>query len=283
MMTVKKIKQIAFITVLTMMSVSCGQRQPKTEISSENEEVKTEPEINVSYQITGDNNNELVGVVEGQKYKIDLSDDIMCLRIIEQVDFDEDGLTDALIEHNPCGGNSALNTYFFVSYKGRGFFQVTKEFGYSWEDPVIEKWNNQTSVLVESMHSGYNNDETGNVKERYILKDGKALPVESMKKNELVVLKEIRASEFSYDNPDEIKYLYFDLDGDNVNDKITCTFWVRWGEILISEIEFSSGTTMGAISSGCKRVGVLETKTDNVRDLVCGDDHILRWNGKKYE
>ena len=68
-----------------------------------------------------------------------------------------------------------------------------------------------------------------------------------------------------------------------IEDKITCTFWDRWGTILISEIEFSSGIIMEGNSTGCKRVGVLETKTNNFHDLVCGDDHILRWNGKEYK
>lgn len=237
----------------------------------------------ISYKITDSENNELIAIVDGLEYKIGLPANIMCINIIEQLDFDGDALTDALIEHNACGGNGAANSYFFVSYGGDGVFHVTKEFGYSWEEPLIEKWNNKISVIVEKTNFGYNNDDAIVETERYILKNGEALLTESITKTELEALKEIRAKEFSFENPDEIKFLYFDLDGDNAEDKITCTFWERWGTILISKIEFSSGITSENISVGCKRVGILDTKTNNVNDLVCGIDNILRWNGKEYK
>ncbi len=72
--------------------------------------------------------------------------------------------------------------YFFVSYKGEGFFELSKQFGYSWKKVKLEKWNNKMSVIVESLNAGMNNDEERNIKERYILDDGKAQLVESMKK-----------------------------------------------------------------------------------------------------
>ena len=277
----KKGKLLFFVIILFFLlcaSCSLSKKVPAPESESSN----SQP--NLLYKIANNDASELVGIVEGREYKIDLSlDGASCIRIIEQSDFDDDGLLDALIEENACGGNGALDSYFFVSYKGNGFFQRTKNFGYTWNDPLIEKWNDKTSVVVESINFGVNNDDSSHKIERYILKDGQALLVESMKKQKLIVLKEIRASEFSSDNPDEVKYLNFDLDGDNKEDEITCTFWERWGSILVSKIKFSSGITTDDISTGCKRIGVLETKTNNIHDLVCDEDDILRWNGKKYE
>ncbi len=42
--------------------------------------------------------SELYGYVEGQKYRIEVDDDIQCMNLISEYDFDEDGLKDALIE-----------------------------------------------------------------------------------------------------------------------------------------------------------------------------------------
>jgi hypothetical protein len=241
--------------------------------------------ISVDYITSGDEDSflkkELYAKVEGQRYKVDLDKDIQCISLVKQLDFDGDGLNDALIQNiTACGGNGAANSFFFVSYSGEGFFNISKEFGYSWVDPIIEKWENTWSVLVQSNNAGANNYEPIEVKERYILKDGKAFLVETMKKNGLVALKEINATEFSFEKPDEIKYLYFDLDGDGLTDKIICTFWERWGAINWS-IEFSSGIKFEG-GGGCKRIGVLESKTLGVHDIVCGCDYVYKWNGKKY-
>jgi hypothetical protein len=278
-------KTILFLSIFAFVVGGCKQvkkQQVQTDIS-----YQTTASTGISYKVA-DNiegfNSVLLGLVGELQYEIDLTDyNIQCLRIIEQLDFDEDSFTDALIEHNCCGGNGALNTYFFVSYKGNGYFQVTEQFGYTWDNPIIEKWDNKISVVVKETNIGSNTDDEIDITERYILENGKALLVESIEKEELTALEEIRASEFSFDNRDEIKYLYFDLDGDNINDTITCTFWDRWGSILVDEIKFSSGIIIKGISTGCKRIGVLETKTNNINDLVCGIDYILRWNGTEYE
>lgn len=276
-------KTIILLSFFVFIVGGCISKQGiQTDISYKNTD-----DTGISYKVITNAdgfNAVLLGSIGKQQYEIDLSNRIVhCLKIIEQFDFDEDGFTDALIQHNCCGGNGALDTYFFVSYKGNNNFQISEEFGYTWNEPIIEKWNNKTSVVVQETNIGFNNDDEIDITERYVLENGKALIVESIKKEELIALKEIRTNEFSVDDQDEIKHLYFDLDSDNINDTITCTFWGRWGSILVQEIKFSSGIKVEGISTGCRRIGVLETTTNNVHDLVCGLDYILRWNGKEYE
>jgi len=226
--------------------------------------------------------NELYALIEGQEYKINISEWLMCMEIVDQRDFDNDGMNDALVKNiEACGGNGALNSFFFVAYKGAGYFSISSEFGNCWDDPVIEKWNNQWSVIVESTNGeGYSNDKSITVRERYIFKDGKAIMVESLSKSSLSVLKEIVATEFSYDNPDEIKKILYDLDSDGKLDTIICSFWERWGEILW-DVHFASGIITES-NQGCDRIGILNSKTNGVNDLVCGEDYVFKWNGEDY-
>lgn len=56
--------------------------------------------------------------------------------------------------------------------------------------------------------------------------------------------------------------------------------WQRWGRInwvvrFLSKREVSSDVA-------CKRIGVLNTKTNGVNDLVCDQDKVLHWNGREY-
>ena len=259
--------------IIGLLMVSCGGNSTTQQNTKGSEQAAN----GISYELVKEAgayiSHELLGLVDGKKCKIDLPAGVECIGIVKQLDFDEDGLPDVLMENiSACGGNGAANSFFFVSYKGNGSFQTTKEFGYSWKEPLIEKWDDRTSVVVE-------NDDA--VKERYILKDGKAVLVETMKKTALVALKEIRATAFK--DPDEVKELCFDLDGDGKDDIITCKYWERWETILVSSIVFSSGIIVNDISDGCERLGVLASKTNKVHDLVCGDDLILRWNGKTYK
>ena len=280
-------KNVFIAVTIGLVIVSCGgnsSTQQKVESNEQNDEntaqtteirEQTEEQNGISYELVkgGDYmfSAELFGLVEGKKHKIDIPAE--CIRIVKSLDFDEDGFPDVLMENiSACGGNGAANSFFFVSYKGNGGFQITKEFGYSWNEPLIEKWDDKTSVVVE------NDDAT---KERYILQDGKAVLVESTKKTELVALKEIKATDF--EDPDDVKELRFDLDGDGKDDIITCTFWERWGIIQVANITFSSGIVVTDFSDGCERIGVLATKTNKIHDLVCGDDLILRWDGKTYK
>ena len=107
--------------VIGLVMVSCGGNSTK----QQNAESSKQTASGISYELVkgGDNmfSAELFGLVEGKKYKIDLPAE--CISIVKQLDFDEDGLTDVLIENiSACGGNGSANSFFFVYYKGNGFF-----------------------------------------------------------------------------------------------------------------------------------------------------------------
>lgn len=47
-------------------------------------------------------------------------------------------------------------------------------------------------------------------------------------------------------------------------------------------VEFANGKKFKS-DLGCKRIGVLATKTNGVRNLVCDQDTVLSWDGDAYK
>lgn len=225
--------------------------------------------------------DELYAKVDGFEYKIDIPNDV-CLNIIEQKDFDLDGVDDVLVENvQACGGNAIGNSYFFVTYDGSGFFSVTNEFGNSvWETPKIEDWNGTPSVLIIDDNSGINREKRYTAKERYILKQDKAVRVESSKKQEISVLKEVRNSDFSVEDAyNKIITMEYDLNNDGVNEKFLVKLWDRWNSVLF---ELIINEERYECSTGGTRVGVSSIITNGYHDIVLGEDLFYKWNGKSY-
>jgi hypothetical protein len=77
------------------------------------------------------------------------------------------------------------------------------------------------------------------------------------------------------------KFITGYYDGDTEIDKLVCNYWDRWGA-MICEIQ-SSIYGVVEINTGCKRVGILETKTRGMVDLVCNRFRVFRFNGMQYK
>jgi len=205
-----------------------------------------------------------------------------CLQIVEQRDFDGDGSLDALVEDiTACGGNCCPSQFFFVSARPDGTFAMSDEFADSWKDPVIERWKGQWSVVVVSNDEGFNNQRLVEITRRFVLQGGKAVKVEEHRRQELKAIAEMRSEIFKGDSPEETHSFEYDLDGDGKNDTISGKLWERWGRILWT-VQFANGKTFSS-NDGCKRIGVLTSKTNGINDLVCDQDTVLRWNGSEYK
>ena len=76
------------------------------------------------------------------------------------------------------------------------------------------------------------------------------------------------------------KFITGYYDGDTEIDKLVCNYWDRWGS-MICEVQSS---IYGIIKTnfGCKRVGILETKTQDMVDLVCDRFSKLIFDGIQY-
>jgi hypothetical protein len=232
-------------------------------------------------KIPGSLYSRLTAETNGNQYLIIDESSELCLSVFDVRDFDENGSIDALItDITACGGNCCGNSFFFVSFLGNGHFQTSASFGYSWKDPVIEKWKGLSSVIVTDNNEGVNQIAPEETTARYVLDSGKAVKVEESERRGLVALSELNSSDFDFDKTNEQKTISFDLDGDGVNDLIVGELWHRWGRISWS-VALSRGETVKS-EIACKRIGILPTKTNGFNDLVCDHDDVLRWSGKAY-
>lgn len=222
----------------------------------------------------------LIARIDGYEYNVDLGGE-RCIVIEDQRDFDGDGIDDVLVcDIQACGGNGMPNAWFFVKYIGEGFFSVTDVFGNSYGDPVIEKWNDTWSVIVESTNEGFNREKNFYTRERYILKDGKAEKVESSKKSSITsVLKELRASDFHDGHEYDTLEIVYDLDNNGVDDKIICNYWDRWDSMFIS---FEINGNPIEFHDGYDRIAIIQSKTNGFYNLIGGEDTLIKWNGKEY-
>jgi hypothetical protein len=202
-----------------------------------------------------------------------------CLDVVDQRDWDANGLTDALVKRiKACGGNCCPNGYLFVSALGNGRFKMSDDLADSWGEPVVEKWKNHWSVVIVSTNEGINTSRPEEITRRFILRAGKAVKVEESLRKELESLLDLR-SEILEGMKGEHSIEY-DLDGDGKKDVISGRLWERWGRIAWT-VRFANGKEF--VSGGaCKRIGVLATKTNGVHDLVRDQDTVYRWSGEEY-
>jgi hypothetical protein len=271
-----------FWTQRARLNTSASMRQ-SGELIAPVQTVKLE-QGKISYHIEDDPDGfakQVLAKLNGQTYVVIPFSDEKCLRVADQRDYDGDGWQDVLIEDiTACGGNGSQNQFFFISFNGKGYFGQSEPFGNTTEAPSIQKYLNQWSVLAKSNHEGINTDPPLDKLERFVLTFGRAFMVESSEVKSIQAVKELLASEMP-DSIDESKELEFDLNADGELDKIVGTLWGRWGRIMWS-VEMSSGEVAPQNDYSCKRLGVLESVTKGVHDLVCDQDTILRWNGGMY-
>ena len=215
----------------------------------------------------------------GKTYTLVEKSEEACLDVVDQRDWDGNGLTDALVMRiTACGGNCCPNGFFFVSALRGGHFKMSDDLADSWGEPVIEKWKSHWSVVIVSTNEGMNTNRPAEITRRFILRAGKAVKVEESLRKEIESILEMRSEIFKGVNDEHS--IEFDLDGDGKNDVISGRFWDRWGRISWS-VKFSSGKSFESSATACKRIGVLKT-TNGVHDLVCDQDTVYRWSGEEY-
>jgi serine/threonine protein kinase len=224
----------------------------------------------------------LTATVNGNQYILVDESEETCLSIEAQKDFDGNGTMDALIRHSTaCGGICCGDHFFFYSYAD-GHFEKSEEVGYARIDPKVERWRGRWSVLITSNNEGANQFPPEERTERFVLELGKAVLVESSKRESLSADVELKSDVFDMNRDDERYSITADLDGDGSDDRIFGRLWRSWGR-MFWWIEFANGKTTPESNTACKRIGVLRTKTGGVLDLVCDQDTVLHWNGTTYQ
>jgi len=202
--------------------------------------------------------------------------------IFAEIDLDQDGFKEVILEmHN--GGNCCGSEYAVVSYRGENFFSIAEHdalSGAGFPTLKIIGGTNKPLLKVVNLSKGAENSsmQTDMYVLEFVLGELKAV---SKTSNAALIpaILEVNSNEFDANDPSDI-VREFDADGDNVPDQLICKYWERWGS-TVCEVESSK---YGLINShiGCKRVGVLATNTNGIRDLVCNQFSILSYDGERF-
>lgn len=194
-------------------------------------------------------------------------------------DFNKNGYNDILINYS--GGNCCGSQYTIFTFNGTKFIK-TQKFGSDFNEIEISESSIGYNFIVDVINEGAGNtDFCKNKIETYRLNDNSLELINTIQENIFKAVTEIKSADFKDLEDDEL-YLNFDLDGDGKLDIITCSYWERWGRISTWKIIFSSGLSFSGESTP-KRIGILNTKTNGINDLVLDCDEILKWSNGKYQ
>jgi len=214
---------------------------------------------------------------EGQEYLIQTDELEYWYRkkIIHTADLDNDGLTEVIVEANDGGGHGKIK-YFIISKRGENFYSVNESNDFmgcclkvlSGNILSIFKYDSGIGVTSQAQEISLFEFQNGN------------LNLLSTSQNEALIpaLSEINSHEIDQNIGSKSITGYYD--GDTEIDKLVCNYWDRWGS-MICEVQ-SSIYGVVETNTGCKRVGILETKTRGMVDLVCNRFSKFRFNGIKY-
>ena len=182
--------------------------------------------------------------------------------IIHTADLDNDGVNEAIVAASDGGGHGKIK-YFIISKRGENFYSVYESNDFmgcclkilSGNILSVFKYDSGIGVTSQVQEISLFEFQNGN------------LNLLSTAQNEALIptLSEINSHEIDQNIGSKSITGYYD--DDTEIDKLTCNYWDRWGA-MICEVQ-SSINGVVEINTGCKRVGILETKTRGMVDLVC--------------
>ncbi len=188
------------------------------------------------------------------------------VNIEKEADFNGDGVMDALVSLSG-GGNCCASTYMFVSVKNKEV--ITSELEEGWADYSFVEENKQVLVIQKMLDvtNFYTFDGTSAVKTRTVSK--------------LKAEEEINGLGAFYSGDEKDKTLKMDINKDGVVDEINCTIWPRWGSLSGCSLPMPGGSVQ-TLEYACDRIGVLATSRNGYQEIVCNNDTVIYFDGKKW-
>lgn len=237
----------------------------------------------VTYRVDGTMyEHRIIATIDGRDY-IAFTPEVGISTEVAQGDFDGDGHTD-LLHGWSSGGNCCPTSFQVLSYRGNGIFTNAEHDDFwTWGEPDVTTDAGRTLFRVESQRAGVGRTEDEVQLTRFAFRDGKLEIVEQgVSTARMAAVLDIFATDFDdrglpKDRPMVVR---FDMNDDGTMDALQCRWWERWGAILC-DVQITGGALVQN-SNGCARIGVLETSTNGLRDLVCGNDGVLVFNGANY-
>lgn len=129
-------------------------------------------------------------------------------------------------------------------------------------------------------NEGMHRDDFYQVRRRFVIENGEPKLIEETVDEEILALVEYRVRQAKVAIP-EGDFIRHDLDNNGKLDRITGTYWGRWGRISV-EVIWDDGRKTTDIGN-CKRIGVLGSQHAGVQDLVCDNSHMIVWVDGRYE
>ena len=239
------------------------------------------------YSVREDSVDKLIATYDGQEYWLTNKQDekskyslegMRSVYLHEQGDFDGDGNEDLLFTATN-GGASAVGRYFVASHHGDHYFTIASAeelYTYGVYE-LLEQ--DDGSIHIKVYHALHGNDLYEGVDgfSIYKLRSGKLQLISSVISHaQIPVMMEILASEFEGGGTT----FEFDIDGDGTPDQLLCSYWARWGAVGC-DIELS---TIGLVEHnwGGNQIGIAETKTNGVHDLVYNWVGLMKFDGIKF-
>ena len=214
---------------------------------------------------------------EGQEYLIQTDELEYWYRkkIIHTADLDNDGLTEVIVEVNDGGGHGKIK-YFIISKRGENFYSVNESNDFmgcclkvlSGNILSVFKYDSGIGVTSQVQEISLFDFQNGN------------LNLLSTSQNEALIPALSEINSYEIDQNIGSKFITGYYDGDTEIDKLVCNYWRRWGSVKC-EVHSS---IYGVVKTnyGCKRVGILATKTRGMVDLVCNRFNKLTFDGNVY-
>ena len=198
-------------------------------------------------------------------------------------DFDDDGRKEIILEmHN--GGNCCGYEYAIISHRGGKFFSTVQHQVFDGAGfPTLELIEADGETLLQVVHRSEGADNTSQSLTNSLLKfEHGEIKLLSQNENDawLPAVLEVNSHEFDQENPVNIVKL-IDMDGDAELDRLICSYWARWGDV-VCDVD-SSLLGYQDLSLGCDRFGVLNSSTNGLRDLVCNRSTMLIFNQSNYQ
>ena len=193
------------------------------------------------------------------------------------VDLDGDGIGEVLLK-TQSSGNCCGPTFHIIKRVDEGFYDIlSHEELQGWPSVSIRQRENRTSLFVRNASEGTNNTSMEDTIVELKLVDGKLrLIFKSLNTAMIHAAMQVTSEELKTTGN---KTLEYDLDLDGKPDRLTCSYWERWGAVSCSLSSSKYGELK--MSGGCNRIGILPTSTDGMHDLVCDRSDILSWDREK--
>jgi len=192
--------------------------------------------------------------------------DYTMLALDQQADFDGDGRKDYLIAVGYGGTACPGPGYLIVTPMGGGAARISDVFGDCSRGISAEASDGNTTFTIDR----------GDSKEFWTYDKGKVQQQESLSVGEMTAVVEIRVEDVEQKGGRTSVQL--DIDGDGKSETMACEM-LRFLSCTFTD---DDGKTLATVMGSSKRLGILETKTNGLRDLVMDENLVLHWDGKDW-